>query len=175
MTLLILLTLFAVTVAAVFGQAPAPVKAGDLAPNLIWTRVLAGGDPGSLFGHLTVIGFFPAVSPNESLVARWNELVAKFAGQSVRFVWIASEYHTPLDPWLEKHPVSGCLLLDRLGSTAHAYGVQFGGAIIDANGRVAGFTAEAYPGGLNLGLRGLNFRKRRGVRKPAVSYCRDLV
>lgn len=175
MTLLILLTLLAVTVAAVFGQAPAPVKAGDLAPNLIWTRVLAGGDPGSLFGHLTVIGFFPAVSPNESLVARWNELVAKFAGQPVRFVWIASEYQPPLDPWLEKHPVSGCLLLDRLGSTAHAYGVQFGGAIIDANGRVAGFTAEAYPGGLNLGLRGLNFRKRRGVRKSAVSYCRDLV
>ena len=140
MTPLILLSLLAITVAAVFGQTPAPVKAGDIAPNLVWTRILAGGDPGSLFEHVTVIGFLPAVSPNESLVSRWNQLVAKFAGQPVHFVWIASEYQPPLDPWLEKHPVSGCLLLDPLGATAQAYGVEFGGAIIDANGRVAGFT-----------------------------------
>jgi uncharacterized protein (TIGR03435 family) len=140
MTPLILLSLLAITVAAVFGQTPAPVKAGDIAPNLVWTRILAGGDPGSLFEHVTVIGFLPAVSPNESLVSRWNQLVAKFAGQPVHFVWIASEYQPPLDPWLEEHPVSGCLLLDPLGATAQAYGVEFGGAIIDANGRVAGFT-----------------------------------
>jgi uncharacterized protein (TIGR03435 family) len=67
-------------------------------------------------------------------------LVAKFAGQPVQFVRIASEYQPPLDPWLEKHPVSGCLLLDPLGATAQAYGMEFGGAIIDANGRIAGFT-----------------------------------
>src|ERR1039457_6073791 len=140
MTPLILLSLLAITVAAVFGQTPAPVKAGDIAPNLLWTRILAGGDPGGLFEHVTVIGFLPAVSPNESLVSRWNQLVAKFAGQPVHFVWIASEYQPPLDPWLEEHPVSGCLLLDPLGATAQAYGVEFGGAIIDANGRVAGFT-----------------------------------
>lgn len=36
--------------------------------------------------------------------------------------------------------MSGCLLLDPLGATAHAYGVEFGGAIIEPNGRVAGFT-----------------------------------
>jgi uncharacterized protein (TIGR03435 family) len=140
LTVRFLLGLLAITVAAVFGQTPAPVKAGDLAPNLIWTRILAGGDPGSLLGHVTVIGFFPLVSPNESLVSLWNQLAAKFAGQAVHFVWIASEYQPPLDPWLEKHPVSGHLLLDPLGATAQAYGVEFGGAIIDANGRVAGFT-----------------------------------
>ncbi len=139
MTLRILLILLAIAVAAVFGQTPAPVKAGDPAPNLVWTRILAGGDPGSLSGHVTVIGFFPVVSLNESMVSRWNQLVAKFVGQPVHFVWIASEYQPPLDPWLEKHPVSGCLLLDPLGATAQAYGVKFGGAIIDTNGRVSGF------------------------------------
>jgi len=85
MTLRILLTLLAIAVAAVFGQAPAPVKAGDLAPNLVWTRVLAGGDPGSLFGHVTVIGFFPVVSPNESLVARMNWLPNSPASQSASY------------------------------------------------------------------------------------------
>ena len=140
MTLRIILSLLAIAVAAVFGQTPAPIKARDHAPNLVWTRILSGGDPGSLFGNVTVIGFFPVVSLNESLVSRWNQLVAKFAGQPVHFVWIASEYQPPLDPWLEKHPVSGCLLLDPLGATAQAYGVEFGSAIIGANGRVAGFT-----------------------------------
>jgi uncharacterized protein (TIGR03435 family) len=140
MTLRILVILLAVTVAAVFGQPPALIKAGDLAPNLVWTRILAGGDPGSLFGHVTVIGFFPLMSRNESLVSHWNELVAKFASQPVRFIWIASESQPPLDPWLEKHAVRGCLLLDPPGDTAQAYGAEFGGAIIDANGRVAGFT-----------------------------------
>jgi len=135
-----LLSLLAIPFAAVFGQNPAPVKAGDPAPNLVWTRILAGGDPGGLFGHVTVIGFFPAVSPNESLVSSWNRLVDKFAGQPVHFVWIASESQPPLDPWLEKHPVSGSLLLDPPGATAQAYGMEFGGAIIDADGRVAGFT-----------------------------------
>src|SRR5215471_2891094 len=140
MALRILLSLLVIAVASAFGQTSVPVKAGDLAPSLVWTRVLAGGEPGTFFGRVTVIGFFPAVSPNESLVSRWNELVAKFVGQPVQFLWIASEYQPPLDPWLEKHPVSGCLLLDPLGATAQAYGMEFGSAIIDAYGRVAGFT-----------------------------------
>lgn len=140
MTMRILLILLAVAIASVFGQIPSPVKAGDLAPNISWTRILAGGDPGTFIGRVTVIGFFPVVSPNESLVSRWNELVTKFDGQPVHFVWIASEYQPPLNPWLEKHPFSGCLLLDPLGATAQAYGVEFGGVIVDANGRIAGFT-----------------------------------
>src|SRR5580704_16227889 len=117
MMLRILLSLLAIAVASVFGQTSAPVKAGELAPSLVWTRILAGGEPGSFFGRVTVIGFFPAVSPNESLVSLWNQLVAKFDGQPVRFVWIASENEPPLAPWLEKHPVSACLLLDPFGTT----------------------------------------------------------
>ena len=40
----------------------------------------------------------------------------------------------------KSNPVSGCLLLDPLGATAQAYGVEFGSVIVNANGRIAGFT-----------------------------------
>lgn len=140
MTMRILLILLPIAIASVFGRTPARANAGDLALNLVWTRILAGGEPGTFIGRVTVIGFFPVVSANESLVLRWNELVSKFAGQPVDFVWIASEYQPPLDPWLEKHPVSGCLLLDPLGATAQAYGIEFGSVIVDTNGRIGGCT-----------------------------------
>jgi uncharacterized protein (TIGR03435 family) len=92
-------------------------------------------------GRVTVIAFLPNVSANERPVSEWNELVARFAGQSVNFVWIASEEESTLDPWLQKHPVSGWLLLDAKWDTARVYGVEgAGGAIIDTNGRIAGFT-----------------------------------
>jgi uncharacterized protein (TIGR03435 family) len=166
MTLRVLLSLFAIAVAAVFGQNSASLKAGDFAPNLIWTRILqspgdSGRDPGSFLGHLTVVGFFPMVSLNQQLVSQWNQLVAKFAGQPVQFVWICSEYQPPLDAWLQDHPVSGWLLLDPLHATAQTYGVEFGGMIVDTNGRIAGFTfmfpeehqikavLEGKPAGLN--------------------------
>lgn len=140
MAVRIILGVLAIAVVAMFGQTPSVVKAGDQGPDLVWTRILAGGDPGGFPGRVTVIGFFPVVSLSESLVARWNQLVASFAGQAVRFVWITSEYQPPLDHWLTEHPVSGCVLLDPLGVTAKAYGIEFGGAIVDTNGRIAGFT-----------------------------------
>lgn len=145
MTLRVLLSLLAIAVAAVFGQNSASLKAGDVAPNLIWTRILqspggSGSDPVSFLGHLTVVGFFPVVSPNQQLVSQWNQLVANFADQPVQFVWVCSEYQPPLDAWLQDHPVNGWLLLDPLGATAQAYGVEFGGMIVDTNGRIAGFT-----------------------------------
>ena len=140
MMLRILLSLLAIGVASSFGQTPITIKAGDLAPKLTWIRTLAGGEPGGFSGRVTVIGFFPAVSANEGLISRWNHLAAKFENEPVQFLWIASEDQPPLGPWLEKYPVSGCLLLDPLRASAQAYGVEFGGTIIDANGRVAGFT-----------------------------------
>jgi uncharacterized protein (TIGR03435 family) len=171
MTLRIILSLFAIAVASLFGQTSPPVKAGDLAPNLVWTRILTGVEPGSFFGRVTVIAFFPAASPNESLVSRWNELVAKFSGQPVHFVWIASEHQPPLVPWLEKHPVSGSLLLDPLGATAQAYGVEFGGAIVNENGRIAGFTfgepeerqIEAVQEGRAIAVKGDGDESQRGA------------
>ena len=131
--------LLAGTTMAVFSQTSAPVKAGDPAPSLEWTRILSGGEPGTFFGRVTVIGFFPLIS-NESMVSQWNELAGKFTGQPVQFAWITSEHPPPPDAWMKDHPVSGCLLLDPPGSTAHTYGADFGGAIVDTNGRVAGFT-----------------------------------
>jgi len=72
MMLRILLSLLAIAVASVFGQTSATINTCDLAPSFVWTRILAGGEPGTFFGRVTVIGFFPAVSPNESLVSRWE-------------------------------------------------------------------------------------------------------
>src|ERR1039457_2024417 len=146
MTLRVILSLLAIAVVSVFGQNPISVKAGDLAPNIVWTRILRSAEspdrrPGSFFGQVTVLAFFRNVSANESLVSKWNELVAKFAGQPVSFVWIASEQEPPLDAWLQKHPVSGWLLLGSKRDTARAYGVEMsGGVVIDTNGRIAGFT-----------------------------------
>jgi uncharacterized protein (TIGR03435 family) len=146
MTLRVILSLLAIAVVSVFGQNPISVKVGDLEPNIVWTRILRSAEspdrrPGSFFGQVTVLAFFRNVSANESLVSKWNELVAKFAGQPVSFVWIASEQEPPLDPWLQKHPVSGWLLLDSKWDTARAYGVEMsGGVVIDTNGRIAGFT-----------------------------------
>jgi uncharacterized protein (TIGR03435 family) len=145
MTLRVILSWFPFTVVGVFGQNPVSVKAGDPAPDIVWTRILRSAEPpepgpGSFVGQVTVLVFFPNVSANESLVSRWNELVAKFADQPVSFVWVASEQE-PLDRWLEKHLVSGWLLLEATWDTARAYGMEMpGGVIIDINGRIAGFT-----------------------------------
>ncbi len=122
------------------------MKAGDLAPELVWTRILKPGGgandrPGIFAGRLTVIAFFPNVSSNASLVSRWNELQARFADEPVDFVWIASESERSLEPWLREHPVNAWLLLDSKWDTARAYGVEMAGAaIVDRDGRIAGFT-----------------------------------
>jgi uncharacterized protein (TIGR03435 family) len=88
-----------------------------------------------------VIEFLPYVTANPQAVSGWNELVARFADKPVNFVWIASEEETALVPWLREHPVSGWLLLDPKRDTARAYGVELGdNAIVDTNGRIAGFT-----------------------------------
>jgi uncharacterized protein (TIGR03435 family) len=146
MLLRILAALLVIGVAAVFGGNSIPVKAGDLAPNIQWTKILRSGGPGgnvpvSFAGQVTVLAFFPNLSANEKALARWNELVAKFAGQPVNFVMITSEVSPALDTWLEKHPVSGCLLLDPNEETPKAYGVEFAGdTLIGTDGRIAGFT-----------------------------------
>jgi AhpC/TSA family len=142
--------LLAVLVASVFGQGPLPVKAGDLAPGIVWNGILqpvtfANSGPGNLLGRVTVIFLFPNVSSNPSLVSRWNLLLARFADKPVNFVWITSESGPELAQWLQAHPVNGWLLLDSNSDTARAYGMETPGAwahavIVDPNGRIAGFT-----------------------------------
>ncbi len=146
MTLRLLLSLLTIAVMITFGQSSVPIKAGDAAPNLVWTKVLrsaspSAGKPGSFLGQVTVLVFFPNVSANESLVSEWNQLCAQFAEEPVRFVWITSEDEGTLAPWLQQHPVSGWLLHDPQEKTAHTYGVEMsGGALIDTQGKIAGFT-----------------------------------
>jgi uncharacterized protein (TIGR03435 family) len=151
MILRLTLFLLAVIVAGVFGQGPTPVKAGDLAPGIVWTSILqpgtfANGGPENLLGRVTVIFLFPNVSSNPSLVSRWNQLLAQFADKPVNFVWITSESGPELAQWLQVHPVHGWLLLDSNGDTARAYGMERPGTlgadavIVDRNGRIAGFT-----------------------------------
>lgn len=146
MVLRVLLGFLAIAVVGASGQGPVPVKAGDPAPNLVWTRILspagpASQTPASLFGHVTVLAFLPNVTANEELVSSWNRLVGKFANQPVQFVWITSGKVESLGPWVEKHPVSGWLLLDSDGATAREYGIDVtDGVLVDTNGKIAGFT-----------------------------------
>ena len=69
-TLSVLLAIF---VKSMFSQVPAPLKAGDHAPNLTWTKVIASGPalggPQSLFGQVTVLLFLRPVSHNEQAVS----------------------------------------------------------------------------------------------------------
>jgi uncharacterized protein (TIGR03435 family) len=138
--------LFLLLSAAAFAQDnAAPVRAGDPAPEIDWTSAVRS--PASakysptLTGQYTVLQFLP-VTPNAQGVARWNELIAKFADQSVRFVWIAAESKSAIESFLSDHPMEGWLLIDEKRDIARAYGVDpAGDVIIDPSGRIAGFTS----------------------------------
>lgn len=135
----------------VFGPVSTQLKAGDFAPDIVFTEVLsaAGAEPWSnanLTGRLTVLTILPPVSPNLQAVSRWNALVEQFRDKAVQFVWVASEYQPPLGPWLEKHPVKGWLLLDPLGATGLAYGMEEPAAIlIGSDRRILGFDRRMVP------------------------------
>ncbi len=139
------LLLLVLVAAAAFGQMPIPVKAGDRAPSLTFTKVVhagsALGGPQSLFGQITVLNFLPPVSVNEQALIRWNELVDQFADKPVNFVWIANEKEETLVPFLKTHPVRGWMVLDPEEDSYQAYGIELGdGVLIDPRGVIAGFT-----------------------------------
>ena len=103
-------------------------------------------NPANLLGRLTVLTVLGPVSANLDAVGRWNALVDQFAGRPVQFVWVASEYQPPLGPWLQKHPVKGWLLLDPLGATALAYGMEEPAALlIGSDRRILGFDRSMVP------------------------------
>ena len=129
--------------AAARGQGEVPVKAGDPAPNLTWTKVEASdpasGGPQSLTGQPTVLQFLRPVSANQNAIERWNQVAEQFSGK-VNFVWIANEPEDTLLPWLKTHPVRGWLVLDPKEESFKAYGVDGGASvIIDSHGTIAGF------------------------------------
>ena len=137
--------LLAIGIVSMFGQDSAPVKAGDRAPNLTWTKVVASvptsGGPQSLFGQTTVLLFLPPVSQNEQAVSIWNKLVEQFADKPVNFVWIANEAEEPIARFLKNHPFRGWLVLDPDEESYKACGVEgAAGVLIDQHGMIAGFS-----------------------------------
>lgn len=128
-----------------FAQGPAPVKAGDIAPQIDWTKIVQSPEsakyrPG-LTGHYTVLQFLPRVTANAQAICRWNELIAQFRDRPVRFIWIASEPWQAVQPFLREHPMNGWLLIDEKNEAARAYGCEMGGnVIVDPSGKIVGFT-----------------------------------
>ncbi len=110
-----------------FGKISSHPKAGDLGPDLVFTKVLH--NEGSnvwtadrLYGKVTVVQFLPYVSGNPEVVNKWNALVDEFKGEPIQFVWMAAEDEATLLPFLKDHPIGGgffSILIKRLaGHTA---------------------------------------------------------
>jgi hypothetical protein len=128
----------------VLAQDAVPVRAGDRAPEIDWTKIVQSPEaakyqPG-LTGQYTVLQFVPPITPNAQAIAEWNKLIARFSDRPVQFVWIASESWSAVQPFLREHPMSGWLLIDAKNNAARAYGCETGGdVIVDPSGNIAGF------------------------------------
>jgi uncharacterized protein (TIGR03435 family) len=130
------------------GPTAAPVRAGDPAPPLVFSKIVRAGSgpdgPQNLLGHTTVLLFLRPVSHNEQTVTLWNKLVQQFADKPINFVWIANEKEETLEPFLKTHLVSGWMILDPQDASFKAYGIEGGGGVlIDPRGVIAGFTFMA--------------------------------
>jgi len=129
----------------VFGKITSRPKAGDLAPEITFAKVLhtAATEPwtaASLSGNVTVLFPFPYVSGNLNLVNQWNTLVEQFVGKPVQFVWIAGEKESDLLPFLQEHPMQGWVFYDPDNSTGRSYGLEDPQAvIIGVDRRIIGF------------------------------------
>jgi uncharacterized protein (TIGR03435 family) len=146
----------------IFGSVTGHVKAGDLAPDLVFTKILnarsaAPWGSANLSGQMTVLAFFPDTSHNLQSVSRWNALVDQFADQPVQFVWITAEKESSLLPWLQKHPIKGWVFHDPDGATGRSYGMEDLSAVIIGNDRrIAGFDQMIVPDSdtINAALQG---------------------
>lgn len=136
------------------------VRAGDDAPDIVYTELLGGRGPwtsAKLRGQVTALICFPYVSGNPRLVREWNERVERFEGKPVQFLWVASEAQDTLLPFLKANPVKGWLFNDLEGRTTRAYGIEMPQpVIIGADGRIAGFDKGMVPceEALNAALEG---------------------
>lgn len=128
-----------------YGPVTKRPHAGDVAPDLTFTRVL--GSPGgaswsqsNFAGQLTVLAFFPNTSQNLQQVTLWNATQDKLACEPVQFVWITGERESTLLPWLEQDPIKGWVLLDSEGKTGNAYGMEEPAQVlIGTDGKIIGF------------------------------------
>jgi uncharacterized protein (TIGR03435 family) len=128
-----------------YGPVTARPHAGDLAPDLTFTKMLSrpasdSWSPYNLGGQLTVLVFFPDTTHNPQMVDLWNAVVDKFAGKPVEFVWVTGECECTLGPWLQQHPIKGWVLLDREGKTGNAYGLEMpANAIVGEDRKIVGY------------------------------------
>jgi uncharacterized protein (TIGR03435 family) len=135
----------------VFGKITERPKAGDLAPDLTFTKVLRNGGPTAwtadkLYGRVTVLQFLPYVSGNPDVVKKWNALVTQFKGEPIQFVWLAAENEATLLPFLKDHPVEGWLFLDPDKETGRAYGLETPEpVIVGTDHRILGFDGAMMP------------------------------
>ncbi len=129
----------------VFGKITSRPKAGDLAPEINFSKVLhdAGSEPWTtarLSGQVTVLFPFPYVSGNLNLVNDWNTLVGQFTGKPVQFAWITGEKESTLLPFLQEHPINGWVFHDPDGGTGRSYGLEVPQVIIiGPNRTIIGF------------------------------------
>ena len=152
-----LLAMFVVTMplasgqSGIYGTATGHPKAGESAPDLIYSQVLsapAGGtwSAANLSGQVTVLGFFPDTSHNAEPVAEWNARVDQYAGRHVQFVWITGEDRQTLMPALAQHPIKGWVLYDPSGSTAKAFGLDMPvNVYIGSSRKIVGFQVGIIP------------------------------
>ena len=133
-----------------FGPVSAHLRAGDSAPDPVFTKVLqpAGATTwnSSLSGKTTVLVFFPLISRNPDPMRTWNAIVHRFAAKPIQFVMITSEKESTLLPWLAQHPVDGAVLYDVEGRTGRAYGLEMPAAVyIDPDRHIIGFQQTIVP------------------------------
>jgi uncharacterized protein (TIGR03435 family) len=134
-----------------FGPVSVRLRAGDLAPDVVFDRILsspAGARPGqiNLSGRMTVLAFFPDTSLNLQAVTRWNALIPALAQKPVQFVWITAESESSLAPWLAAHPMQGWVVHDPGGATGRSYGLEMASTIfIGADRRIIGFDHPFVP------------------------------
>jgi hypothetical protein len=128
-----------------YGPVTARPHAGDLAPDLTFTKTLNhpandAWSPYNLGGQLIVLVFFPDTTHNLQSVNLWNAVVDKFGSKRVEFVWITGERESTLLPWLLQHPIKGWVLLDRAGKTGNAYGMELpANVLVGANRKLVGY------------------------------------
>ncbi len=139
-----------------FGPVTAHPKAGDLAPDLTFTKLLNSPNSGSwsaanLSGTTTVLVFFPLVSRNPQPIALWKAMIERFSNKPVQFVLITSEKESTLLPWLAQHPVGGWVFYDPEGQTGRSYGLEMPvDVFIGPDHRIVGFGHATDPGDRTL-------------------------
>jgi uncharacterized protein (TIGR03435 family) len=140
----------------IFGPVSVHLKAGDPAPDLVYTGVLHTPDSSALgasnwsasnlLGKITVIVFFPLVSQNPQAISMWNAAVDRFRDKPIQFVLIAGEQESTLRPYLKEHPVNGWVLHDPQGQTGRAYGLEMPVmVIVGADQKIIGFSKANVP------------------------------